>query len=68
MKNINPSQTAAWHALQQHFEQMKSVQMRDLFAQDADRFSKFSATFDDQMLVDFLKTALPQRPSKSCRL
>ena len=58
MKNINPSQTAAWHALQQHFEQMKSVQMRDLFAQDADRFSKFSATFDDQMLVDFSKNRI----------
>ncbi|MDN6116224.1 MAG: glucose-6-phosphate isomerase, partial [Enterobacterales bacterium] len=58
MKNINPSQTAAWHALQQHFEQMKSVQMRDLFAQDADRFSKFSATFNDQMLVDFSKNRI----------
>ena len=52
MKNINPTQTAAWKALQQHFEQMKSVTIAELFAQDADRFAKFSATFDDQMLVD----------------
>ncbi|WP_447722566.1 glucose-6-phosphate isomerase [Edwardsiella tarda] len=58
MQNINPTRTAAWQALQQHFEQMKSVHMRDLFAADADRFSKFSATFDDQMLVDYSKNRI----------
>jgi glucose-6-phosphate isomerase len=58
MKNINPTQTAAWHSLQQHFEQMKDVQISHLFAQDSDRFSKFSATFDDQMLVDFSKNRI----------
>ncbi|TQI82553.1 glucose-6-phosphate isomerase [Serratia fonticola] len=58
MKNINPSQTAAWQALQQHFEQMKDVQIRDLFAQDSERFSKFSATFNDQMLVDYSKNRI----------
>ncbi|VTP67908.1 Glucose-6-phosphate isomerase [Serratia rubidaea] len=58
MKNINPSQTAAWQALQQHFEQMKDVQIGDLFAQDSERFSKFSATFDDQMLVDYSKNRI----------
>ncbi|MGP4132678.1 hypothetical protein OJE16_24400 [Pantoea tagorei] len=67
MKNINPTQTAAWKALQQHFEQMKSVTIAELFAQDADRFAKFSATFDDQMLVDFRKTASPRRRLTSCR-
>jgi glucose-6-phosphate isomerase len=58
MKNINPSQTAAWQALQQHFEQMKDVQISDLFAQDKERFSKFSATFNDQMLVDYSKNRI----------
>jgi glucose-6-phosphate isomerase len=47
MKNINPTQTAAWQALQKHFDEMKDVTIADLFAKDADRFSKFSATFDD---------------------
>ncbi|OFC62890.1 glucose-6-phosphate isomerase [Candidatus Erwinia dacicola] len=60
MKDINPTQTAAWQALQQHFEQMKDVQIADLFAQDADRFAKFSATFDDRMLVDFSKNRITQ--------
>lgn len=58
MKSINPSQTAAWRALEQHYAEMKNVHMRDLFAQDAQRFTKFSATFDDQILVDFSKTVL----------
>ena len=58
MKNINPIHTAAWKALQQHYDQMKNVKISDLFAQDSDRFSKFSATFDDQMLVDFSKNRI----------
>ena len=47
MKNINPTQTSAWQALQKHFDEMKDVTIADLFAKDSDRFSKFSATFDD---------------------
>ncbi|MBA0165284.1 glucose-6-phosphate isomerase [Pectobacterium versatile] len=58
MKNINPSQTAAWQALQTHFDTMKEVQISELFAQDRDRFAHFSATFDDQMLVDFSKNRI----------
>nr|WAN90559.1 glucose-6-phosphate isomerase [Pectobacterium carotovorum] len=58
MKNINPSQTAAWQALQTHFDTMKAVQISELFAQDSDRFAHFSATFDDQMLVDFSKNRI----------
>ncbi|WP_233978446.1 glucose-6-phosphate isomerase [Pectobacterium versatile] len=58
MKNVNPSQTAAWQALQTHFDTMKEVQISELFAQDSDRFAHFSATFDDQMLVDFSKNRI----------
>ncbi|WP_233970833.1 glucose-6-phosphate isomerase [Pectobacterium versatile] len=58
MKNVNPSQTAAWQALQTHFDTMKEVQISELFAQDCDRFAHFSATFDDQMLVDFSKNRI----------
>ncbi|ERT13331.1 glucose-6-phosphate isomerase [Photorhabdus temperata] len=58
MKNINPSQTSAWKALEQHFAQIKNIHIRELFEQDKDRFAKFSATFDDQMLVDFSKNRI----------
>ncbi|WP_323836034.1 glucose-6-phosphate isomerase [Photorhabdus africana] len=58
MKNINPSQTAAWKALEQHFAQIKDIHLRELFEQDPNRFAKFSATFDDQILVDFSKNRI----------
>lgn len=60
MKNINPTQTAAWQALQKHFDEMKDVTIADLFAKDGERFSKFSATFDDQMLVDYSKNRITE--------
>ncbi len=60
MKNINPSQTAAWKALQQHFAQIKNLQLRDLFAQDSQRFTRFSILFQDEMLVDFSKNLITQ--------
>ena len=60
MKNINPTQTAAWQALQKHFDEMKDVTIADLFAKAGDRFSKFSATFDDQMLVDYSKNRITE--------
>ncbi|AQU01794.1 glucosephosphate isomerase [Escherichia coli] len=60
MKNINPTQTAARQALQKHFDEMKDVTIADLFAKDGDRFSKFSATFDDQMLVDYSKNRITE--------
>ena len=60
MKNINPTQTAAWQAQQKHFDEMKDVTIADLFAKDGDRFSKFSATFDDQMLVDYSKNRITE--------
>ncbi|KPD03584.1 glucose-6-phosphate isomerase [Moellerella wisconsensis] len=60
MKKINPSQTAAWRALEQHFAEMKDVHMRDLFKQETDRFTQFSATFDNQILVDFSKNRITE--------
>lgn len=60
MKNINPTQTSAWQALQKHFDEMKDVTISELFAKDSDRFSKFSATFDNLMLVDFSKNRITE--------
>ena len=60
MKNINPTQTSAWQALQKHYDDMKDVTIADLFAKDGDRFTRFSATFDDLMLVDFSKNRITE--------
>jgi glucose-6-phosphate isomerase len=52
---INPQDTPAWQALQQHFEYMKSVHMKELFAADPERFDKFSLSTGD-ILFDYSKT------------
>ncbi|MEO5893470.1 MAG: glucose-6-phosphate isomerase [Ferruginibacter sp.] len=44
---INPTTTPSWLALQQHFEEMKNLPMKDLFANDKGRFDKFSLITDD---------------------
>lgn len=64
MKNVNPSQTAAWKVLQQHFEEIKDKQLHELFAEDDQRFAKFSATFEDQILVDFSKNRITEETLK----
>ena len=47
----------SWKALAAHFEKIKDVQMRDLFAQDENRFKKFSTQMDD-ILLDFSKNRI----------
>lgn len=61
MKNINPTTTVAWQALEKHFEEMSAVTISDLFAQDSERFNRFSATLDDKMLVDFSKNRITDK-------
>ncbi|CAA2930806.1 glucose-6-phosphate isomerase [Arsenophonus endosymbiont of Bemisia tabaci] len=60
MENINPSLTAAWHELEQHYQSVKDIHLRDLFANDADRFANFSLTFNEQILVDFSKNRITE--------
>ncbi len=51
---INPTKTSAWQALQQHFEEMKNMRIKELFDADADRFNKFSLNTGD-IVFDFSK-------------
>jgi len=51
------TELASWKALEAHFEQIKDVQMRDMFEQDTDRFKKFSTQMDD-ILLDFSKNRI----------
>ncbi|ANQ49129.1 glucose-6-phosphate isomerase [Flammeovirga yaeyamensis] len=57
LKQINPTSTNAWKALEAHFETMKDVQMKDLFDTDASRAEKFSQTFED-IFVDYSKNII----------
>ena len=51
------TQSPAWIALQQHQQEMRDVQMRALFAEDPQRFERFSLRFSD-LLVDYSKHRL----------
>lgn len=52
LSNINPTQTKAWQALTAHFEQAQDFELSDLFANDSERFAKFSAQFGSDILLD----------------
>ena len=60
MQNINPTQTAAWQALEQHHQANSDRTIAELFAQQPDRFKDYSLTFDNQILVDFSKNNINQ--------
>ncbi|KJG00206.1 glucose-6-phosphate isomerase [Photobacterium angustum] len=60
LKNINPTQTQAWQDLTAHFEQAQDFQLSDLFANDSARFSKFSAQFGSDILLDYSKNLITE--------
>ena len=60
LKNINPTHTEAWKALTAHFEDAQDLQLSELFANDSERFNKFSANFGDDILLDFSKNLITE--------
>ncbi len=56
---VNPTTTQAWEKLSQHFSQLQSAHLIDLFAQDPERFQKFSLTFED-ILLDYSKNRITE--------
>jgi len=57
------TQSTAWQALQSHFEEIRDLHMRDLFAEDPDRFNRFSLQLDD-LLFDFSKNRITDKTVK----
>ncbi|MEZ9133432.1 glucose-6-phosphate isomerase [Vibrio breoganii] len=64
LKNINPMHTDAWKALTAHFESAQDMEMKDLFAQDSERFDNFSKNFGDDILVDYSKNLVNDETMK----
>ncbi|KJY92160.1 glucose-6-phosphate isomerase [Vibrio neptunius] len=64
LKNINPTQTSAWNALTAHFESAQDMDLKELFAQDAARFDKFSMRFGSDILVDYSKNLINEETMK----
>ena len=59
LKKINPTETQSWKNLINHFKEMKNVHMKDLFADDPDRFNKYSIRFNG-ILVDYSKNIITE--------
>ena len=59
MQNINPTTTAAWKALTAHKANFNAT-IQDLFKQEPNRFTDYSLTFNDEILVDYSKNNITQ--------
>jgi glucose-6-phosphate isomerase len=58
LPKINPTNTQAWLLLRKHYEdEMSRKHMKDLFAQDPERFQKFSLCLED-MVFDYSKNII----------
>ncbi len=57
---INPATTNAWKVLQQHHSEIKAVQMKDMFAADSNRFTKFSLSAGD-IVFDYSKNIITEK-------
>ena len=54
LPKTNPTATAAWSKLTRHHAAVKGVHMQRLFAEDPQRFQRFSIRFED-ILLDYSK-------------
>jgi glucose-6-phosphate isomerase len=59
LHTINPTQTAAWAKLQEHYKTIASTTMQELFQADASRVEKFNLKWND-FLLDYSKNRINQ--------
>lgn len=59
LQNTNPTTTLAWQKLQQHFEEMNTASMKEMFAEDNTRAAKFHFQWND-FVVDYSKNIINQ--------
>lgn len=59
LSTINPTTTKAWKKLEEHFKVMKNKHMKNMFAEDEQRFNKFSTTFEN-ILLDYSKNIITE--------
>lgn len=57
LPNQDPTQTSAWKKLNTHFASQQAVHMKDQFAQDPDRFNKYTLKFEE-ILLDYSKNRI----------
>ncbi len=59
MDKTDPTTTQAWKKLTDHYGKMQHTHMKDLFADDSERFGKFSIRFED-ILFDYSKNIVTE--------
>ncbi len=57
LKRVNPTSTESWRRLKAHWEEMRGVHMKQLFAEDSTRFESFAMSHGD-LLVDYSKNLI----------
>lgn len=57
LPTYNPTETNAWQKLEVLFMTMQATHMRELFAEDPERFKKFSLQFEE-ILIDYSKNII----------
>lgn len=74
LPSVDPTTTQAWQELETHAREMENRHLKELFAQDPDRFEHFSQTFED-ILLDYSKNIITKetldtlyRLAKDCGL
>ena len=57
LNTINPTTTKAWNTLEKHFQMIQHTSIKELFAQNANRFEEFSIQYPS-LLVDYSKNRI----------
>jgi glucose-6-phosphate isomerase len=57
---INPTQSKAWQDLQEHYNEIKQTGIKNLFAEDSERYNKLHIQFDD-ILFDYSKNMVSEK-------
>ena len=60
LSNINPTETLAWKALEEHFSKIKNSEMNDFFAADDSRIENFHVKWNE-FLLDYSKNRIDNR-------
>lgn len=60
LQSINPTETKAWQNLRDHFYEMHTVTMQEMFEKDPERASKFTLLWED-FYIDYSKNRISSK-------
>ena len=63
MKNINPTKAKAWEKLNRHFQEIKDLEMKQLFAENPARANELTLHWED-FYLDLSKNRITETTQK----